>query len=184
MPNECLMINNGPESNNTSAGGAPIFLVGFMGAGKTTVGRALARQLGWDFFDLDVLIETQAGRSVSAIFADSGEPEFRRLEREALQSCGELVRTVIALGGGAYVPEENRTFLRLIGKTVWLDCPLEVCLRRIGGDRSRPLLGGDDEMRALFEHRSSAYAQADFAVQAGNHSPELLAIEITKLLGR
>jgi shikimate kinase len=172
------------EPHNTPAGDAPIFLVGFMGAGKTTVGRALARQLQWDFFDLDDLIERRAGKSVQAIFADSGESEFRRLEREALQSSSELVRTVIALGGGAYVSEENRASLRLIGTTVWLDCPLEVCLRRISGDRSRPLLGGEDEMRELLERRGSAYAQADFAVQGGSYSPELLAVEITKLLGR
>lgn len=170
------------EPNNTPAGNAPIFLVGFMGAGKTTVGRALARQLQWVFFDLDDLIEQRAGRSVQDIFADSGESEFRRLEREALQSCSELIRTVIALGGGAYVSEENRTSLRLIGTSVWLDCPLEVCLRRIGGDHSRPLLCDENEMRALLERRCSAYAQADFAVQAGDLSPELLAIEITKLL--
>jgi shikimate kinase len=172
------------EPNNTLAGDAPIFLVGFMGAGKTTVGRALARQLRWDFFDLDDLIEQRVGKSVQAIFADSGESEFRRLEREALQSCSKLVRTVIALGGGAYVSEENRTSLRGIGKTIWLDCPLEVCLRRISGDRSRPMLGGEDEMTALLERRSSAYAQADSAVQTGNLSPELLEIEIAKLLGR
>ena len=91
---------------------------------------------------------------------------------------------MIALGGGAYVSEENRTSLRSIGKTVWLDCPLEVCLRRISGDRSRPLLGGEDEMRALLERRGSAYAEADFAVQAGNLSPEQIAIDVAKLLGQ
>ncbi|MEK6323501.1 MAG: shikimate kinase [Acidobacteriota bacterium] len=168
--------------NNSLAGDEPIFLIGFMGAGKTTVGRALARHLRYDFFDLDGLIENQVGKSVPAIFADFGESEFRRLEREALQSCSEMVRTVIALGGGAYVSEENRASLRAIGKTVWLDCPLEVCLGRIRGDRSRPLLGDEDEMRELLEQRGSDYAQADFAVQAGDFSPEHLALEITKLL--
>ena len=169
--------------DNTLAPDSPIFLVGFMGAGKTTVGRALARQFQWDFFDLDDLIEQRAGKSVQAIFAGSGETEFRRLEREALLSCRELVRTVIALGGGAYVSEENRTSMRLIGKTVWLNCPLEVCLRRISCDRSRPLLGGENEMRALLELRASAYAEADFVVQAGELLPEEIAVEITKLLG-
>ena len=73
-----------PDPNNTPAEDRPIFLVGFMGAGKTTVGRALARQLRWDFFDLDDLIEQRAGKSVQAIFSESGESEFRRLEREGL----------------------------------------------------------------------------------------------------
>lgn len=172
-----------PDPNKTSAAETPIFLVGFMGAGKTTVGRALARQLQWDFFDLDDLIEQRAGKSVQAIFSESGEPEFRRLEREALMSCGGLVRTVVALGGGAYVSEENRLSLRGIGKTVWLDCPLEICLRRISGDRSRPLLGGEDEMKALLERRALAYAEADFSVQSGKLSPEQIALGITKLLG-
>lgn len=172
------------EPSNTPAEDSPIFLVGFMGAGKTTVGRALARQLRWDFFDLDDLIEGRMGKSVQAIFAESGESEFRRLESEAIQSCREMVRTVVALGGGAYVSEENRGSLGLIGKTIWLNCPLGICLRRVGGDRARPLLGDEDEMRTLLERRSTAYAEADFAVQTGDLSPELLAVEIAKLLGR
>ena len=168
--------------NNSLASKAPIFLVGFMGAGKTTVGRALAALLGYRFFDLDDLIEEQAGKTVQAIFAEMGEPEFRRLEREILLSCNGMVRTVIALGGGAYVSEENRASMRGIGTTVWLACPLEVCLGRISGDRSRPLLGSKDEMRALLEQRRPAYAEADFAIHAGDLSPERLALEIRRLL--
>src|SRR5260370_1273966 len=111
---------------------APIFLVGFMGAGKTTVGRALAEHLEFDFFDLDELIEACAGKSVQAIFAELGEAEFRGLEHEAIRACKDRSRAVIALGGGAYVSEQNRALLRTIGRAVWLDCPLEICLRRIG----------------------------------------------------
>ena len=165
---------------NSAPNGAPIFLVGFMGAGKTTVGRALARRLGYDFFDLDELIAERAGRSVQEIFAELGEAEFRRLENEAIQSCSGMDRAVIALGGGAYVSEENRTSLRNIGKTVWLDCPLEICLERIAGDKTRPLLGDKDEMRGLLEQRRAAYAQADYTVQS-DLSPDELAIEIAEL---
>ena len=75
---------------------SPIFLIGFMGAGKTTVGRALARHLGYDFYDLDELISAQTGKSVQQIFADFGEAEFRRLESAAIQCCGDLVRAVVA----------------------------------------------------------------------------------------
>ena len=100
-----------PRQNSVSDD-SPIFLVGFMGAGKTTVGRALARHLEYDFFDLDELIAARAGKSVQEIFAELGEAEFRRLEGEAIQPCGGMVRAVIALGGGAYVSEENRTSLR------------------------------------------------------------------------
>ncbi len=160
----------------------PIFLVGFMGAGKTTVGRALSRNLDYEFFDLDELIAARAGKSVREIFVGPGETEFRRVESEAIQSCKGLARYVIALGGGAYVSEENRSSLREIGKTVWLDCPLEICLGRISGDESRPLLGDEDDMRVLLALRRAAYAQADFAVQSGELSPEQIAIKITRLL--
>ena len=162
---------------------APIFLVGFMGAGKTTVGRTLAEHLGYDFFDLDELIEARAGKSVQAIFAELGEEQFRSLEHEAIRACSDRSRAVIALGGGAYVSDENRMLLRTIGRTVWLDCPLEVCLRRIRGDTSRPLLGSEDDMRRLLEERRPAYAHADYVVETGELSPEKLVIEITRLLG-
>jgi shikimate kinase len=172
-----------PRQNSVSDG-APIFLVGFMGAGKTAVGRALARHLEYDFLDLDELIAARAGKSVQQIFAELGEAAFRRLESEAIQSCRGMVRAVIALGGGAYVSEENRTSVRTIGKSIWLDCPLEICLMRIAGDRSRPLLGDVDDMRALLAQRCAAYARADYCVQAGEFSPEELAIEITRLLSK
>lgn len=163
--------------------GAPIFLIGFMGAGKTTVGQALARLLNCEFVDLDQLIEARVGKSISDIFAGMGETEFRRLENEAIVECRGRQRTVIALGGGAYASEENRNVLRGIGKTVWLDCPLEVCLQRVSGDLSRPLVTDEAQMRELFERRRPAYAQADHAVQTGDLSPEQLAIEIARIVG-
>jgi len=160
----------------------PIFLVGFMGAGKTTVGRELARRLQFEFFDLDDLIAERAGKTVQAIFAELGEAEFRRLESEAIQRCAGIVRTVIALGGGAYVSKQNRDSLHSIGKTVWLDCPLEICLARIGGDNSRPLLSDKDRMRKLLDERRPAYVAADFTIEVGNQSPEQIAGQISLLL--
>ncbi len=154
-----------PERQMLS-GDAPIFLVGFMGAGKTTVGRALARQLHYDFFDLDDLIAVATGKSVQQIFAEQGETAFRTHESNAMKCFRDMVRSVVALGGGAYVSEKNRNSLRAIGKTVWLDCPLEVCLERIRGNKSRPLLGREDAMSALFAQRREAYAQADFVAEA------------------
>src|SRR5919199_1173160 len=97
---------------------SPIFLIGFMGAGKTTVGRALAERLGRSFFDLDEMITRRAGRSVQQIFADLGESEFRQMEREAIQECKQIKDAVIALGGGAYISEANRADLSEIGRTV------------------------------------------------------------------
>jgi shikimate kinase len=161
---------------------ALIFLVGFMGAGKTTVGQALAEAMGWQFADLDPLIEKREGQTVREIFETRGEPEFRRLEREAIAACREVSKAVIALGGGAYIAEENRLLLREIGVTVWLDCPLEICLRRIGGDAARPLLRSTEEMRELFEHRRPAYGLADLTIETGDRPPKELAVEILKLL--
>jgi 3-phosphoshikimate 1-carboxyvinyltransferase len=169
-------------SSFTQHASAPVFLVGFMGAGKTTVGRALAEYLGYEFLDLDELIEARAGKSVQTIFAQSGEAVFRGLERKAIRDCVGHTRAVIALGGGAYASEENRSLLRKTGKTVWLDCPLEICLRRISGDVSRPLLGDEQQMRELHEARRGSYAQADIIVHTGEHSPDQLVREIAKSL--
>ena len=168
--------------NNSVLGDAPIFLVGFMGAGKTTVGRELARHLGYDFIDLDELITSQIGKSVQEIFAELGEAEFRRLESAAIQSCSDLVRCVVALGGGAYVREGNRRLVRAIGKTVWLDCPLETCLERVGGDESRPLLGDVDQMRDLLAQRRASYAEADYVIGSGAQTPAELTQKILSLL--
>jgi shikimate kinase len=160
----------------------PVFLVGFMGAGKTTVGKVLAPRLNYEFIDLDDVIEKRMGMSVKAIFAQSGEAEFRRVESEVLESCREMSRTVIALGGGAYVAESNRELLREIGTTIWLDCPLAVCLLRLGDDPSRPVLGSKPEMEALLSRRRGAYVLADHAVEVGTATPEEVASEIVKLV--
>jgi shikimate kinase len=161
---------------------APIFLIGFMGAGKTTAGRILAEQLQYRFIDLDELIEAEARKSVSEIFAELGENEFRRRERVALESCCGMKRTVIALGGGAYIFEENRAIINRTGRAVWLDCPLEVCLARIERDGSRPLLASEAEMKALLEYRRPFYELADHIVYTGDCSAYDAALRIIDAL--
>ena len=157
-----------------------IFLVGFMGAGKTTAGKALARRLGYEFRDLDEIIQAKNGRSVRTIFAELGEDMFRRLEAEALESCRDLSRAVVALGGGAYVSEENRALLRELGTTIWIDSPLEVCLSRVGSDPERPLLGNRSEMIDLLNRRKPAYSCADHTVPGGL-TPTQVASAIVEL---
>jgi shikimate kinase len=161
----------------------PIFLIGFMGAGKSTIGKTLARRLTYKFLDSDAIIESTAGRSISQIFADLGEDEFRRLEREALKSISELTRVVVALGGGAYVAEENRGILRDVGISIWIDCPLDLCWSRVSKETHRPLLKSYSEMAALLQSRRPAYEQADLTVQTGARPPAKVVREIMELLG-
>lgn len=161
---------------------APIFLVGFMGAGKTTVGKALAQRLGWEFWDLDEKIKAGAGKSVATIFAELGESAFRAYETEAIKACRGQIESVIALGGGAYVSAGNRSIIRAIGSAIWLDCPLDTCLARIGRETGRPLLGSEAEMSALLEKRRSAYGEADHIVDAGVGEPDEIAARIIEAL--
>src|SRR5688572_20406636 len=145
----------------------PVFMVGFMGAGKTTVGIGLAEILGWRFLDLDKVVESRTGRTVREIFEEFGEPRFRELERAAIQSCAALSNTVIALGGGAFVSPDNRRLIAMIGRSIWLDCPLELCLSRIQGDDSRPLASSEETVRALYLRRRASYSEADLTIQVG-----------------
>ncbi len=167
---------------NDKATKTAILLVGFMGSGKTTVGRVLAARLDYAFVDLDEMIERQVGMRVCAIFQELGEAKFREFERRALQGCKGLIETVIALGGGALVTEENRNLAQEIGRTVWLDCPLEVCLSRIAGDVNRPLLNKPGEMQELMNTRKPTYQLADLTVQAGDGSAEEIVARIISRL--
>ena len=175
---------NMASSINPINANAPIFLVGFMAAGKTTVGRALADYLAFDFIDLDEYIEKQAGKSVRDIFAEMGEAHFRQLEQQAIIESRNWQRTVVALGGGAYIDEDNRALLRDIGKTIWLDCSLEVCLVRIAQDGSRPLARSREQMRELLEKRLPAYSQSDYRIRVDGKSVAEVVSEASALLSR
>jgi shikimate kinase len=173
---------NALNGQTSGLNGANIFLVGFMGAGKSEAGRALAIRLGYSFMDLDDVVVQQAGRPISEIFRLSGEQEFRRLETEAIRRLTMLKNSVVALGGGAFQSKQNRELLRPYGRTVWLDCPFEICFQRIKGDNSRPLLGDEAATRILFEKRRSTYCAADLRVETGNLPPEAIAALIITTL--
>lgn len=162
----------------------PIFLVGFMGSGKTEVGRALAARLDWDLADTDALVEETAGKSIEAIFRESGEGRFRELEWDALKSLDGRERLVVASGGGLFLGALQRGFMRERGATVWLDIPFAVALARVGGAAGRPLWRSDDpvEFRAFFEKRRAAYALAEHAVTAHPASADDLAARIVNLV--
>jgi shikimate kinase len=149
-----------------------IYLVGFMAAGKSTIGRALADELGWPFSDIDSDIEKQQGTTIAEIFTSRGEAVFRELETSAIRQHVNCIRTgvprVIALGGGAFVQERNWELLENNGVTIWLDCPFDVVCKRLDGDQTRPLAVDMTRLAKLFEDRRPLYSRADFHVQVSS----------------
>ncbi len=144
-----------------------VVLVGFMGAGKTTVGALLAERLGWRFLDLDACIEARLGRSVAEVFAQRGEAAFREEELREARAAASVDGCVVAAGGGAWAEEATRAALQDGAVSVWLDADVDTLLGRLPGDGSRPLASSRERMRALLEQRRPAYALADLRVDAG-----------------
>lgn len=147
-----------------------IVLCGFMGCGKSTVGKQLAAATQRTFVDMDHYIEEQAGRSISAIFAEEGEAAFRAMETEACRTLGQQSDLVIATGGGAVLRAENARALRKNGTVVWLKVSADCVLHRLHGDTTRPLLQRPDKetaVRELMAAREPLYrAAADIEVEA------------------
>lgn len=162
-----------------------IYLVGFMGSGKSSVGRALADELGWSFYDLDVEVERQAGRSIPAIFEDEGEAAFRALETEALLKRVEQARTgipqVVALGGGTFTLDHNIELTLSNGVAIWLDAPLTVIEQRIAAETHRPLARDPEQLRALFTARQPAYGRADYRIPTEAREPAGIVLQILAL---
>ena len=164
------------------------FLVGFMGAGKTSVGRELAARLGWRFVDLDDRVEAREKRSISDIFRDSGETAFRKAEtaalRELLDELDHDRPTVAALGGGAFVQDENAWLLAEAGDPmVFLDAPYEVLHQRCGSQgTSRPLFQDEARFRELYETRRPHYLRATLRIDTTHHTVPQVAAEIIERL--
>jgi shikimate kinase len=159
-----------------------LYIVGFMGAGKTSVGSRLAERLVWRFVDLDREIEERAGTSIRELFRREGEPSFRLLETSELRRVSTGSQVVVALGGGAFCSRENQDIIRSTGASIWLDVPLEVLFTRCEDDGSRPLFTGREEMRALFERRRPFYEKADLHVPAAGMDVDQVAGRILQLL--
>jgi len=159
-----------------------IYLVGFMGAGKSAVGHQLAILLERPFIDLDEEIERRRGHPIREIFRLEGEAVFRAIESRELEHVSRQAGTVVALGGGTFCGDANRRFIETHGLSVWLDAPLEVLLSRCDRDGTRPLLAGRTEIEGLFERRRPLYAMADIRIDAARNSTEQLAAEIAAVL--
>ncbi len=149
-----------------------IFLVGFMGCGKSTVGRALADELGWRFIDLDDEIEKQENCTITHIFDTRGEVAFRLIETAALRQITRAIDTgrphVVAVGGGAFLQEQNFELISNKGISIWLDAPFERIEKRIEGQEHRPLARDPEKFRALYEARRGGYARAEYSVDVAN----------------
>ena len=152
-----------------------IYIVGFMGSGKSTVGRLVAQELGWSFFDLDHEVEAAEKTTIAEIFETRGEREFRRIETEMLKQHVVWVErgrpAVVALGGGTFAQQDNRALLEEHGVTVWLDCPFEVLVRRVAQAEHRPLARDPEKFAALYQQRLDSYRLAEVHIPIDGDDP-------------
>jgi shikimate kinase len=187
-------LNRRKSPPQVAAGQAPaVILIGFMGAGKSTVGRALAEQLGWTFEDLDQRIEQRERQKVAEIFRSSGESGFREAEQSALKEVLEDLRgapkRIIALGGGAFVQESNATLIEAAHiPTVFLDADVDELWARCQRQSEqqaieRPLLGSPERFRMLYEERSPHYSRASLKQETGGKKVAEIAAELIQSLG-
>lgn len=159
----------------------PVYLCGFMGCGKSTVGQLLAKKLGKEFIDLDDYIEDREGMSIPDIFAQKGEGYFRQRECEALADLPSSVG-VVATGGGTLLKKENGDLAKSLGTVVYIDAPFELCYDRIKDDPHRPIAASSTKEQLLerFEQRKPLYLEnSEFSVD-GTGTPMMIVNEIVK----
>ena len=162
-----------------------IYLVGFMAAGKTTVGRNLARRLGWQLEDIDDLIEKREHLTVAEIFNRHGEAHFRQVEREMLRLLQPLRHVVVATGGGTFADPDNRQHINLDGVSVWLDLPLGEIVARIPLDGRRPLAADRAALEQLYAARLESYRHAHVRIDSSRVSqPEVVDRIVDALTNR
>ncbi len=164
-----------------------VVLVGFMGSGKSSVGRVLARRFGAPFVDVDERIESEAGSPIRDLFAREGEPAFREREKAALLEALSVKGCVVATGGGAFTDQENRDLLRSYAPVVYLEAAVETLLERLARDLRRPLLRGEDReevVRELLSRRVPGYRTADVTVRTDGRTVEEVAGQVEEWIDR
>ncbi|MDX2099353.1 MAG: shikimate kinase [Leptolyngbyaceae cyanobacterium bins.59] len=169
--------------------GRNLYLIGMMGAGKTSVGQVLAKRLNYRFYDMDVLIERVMQQPIRQIFNDYGEVAFRQIESQVMAELSAYTNAIVATGGGIVLKRQNWSYLHY-GIVVWLDVPIEELQRRLHKDTTRPLLQDTDpavKLQQLFTERHPLYAQADLHVpfvagESPEHIADRLLAELPKIL--
>ncbi len=161
-----------------------VYLVGFMGSGKSTIARALAARLRWQSEDIDDLIERRERRTIAEIFAKQGEPYFRSVEREILKLLQPLRHVVVATGGGTFADPENRAAINMDGVSVWIDLPLADLLHRIPLDGRRPLAASRADLERLYAARTDTYRLAHLRVNASRSSAPAIVDRIIDSLNQ
>lgn len=186
MTNACAVTDSAGPASGREGGGSSVFLVGMMGAGKTTIGRHLAMALGREFIDLDQAIEARCGVRVATIFDIEGEAGFRRRETAALDEFTRKPGLVLATGGGAVMAAENRTMLKARGCVVYLRAGVDELYRRVARDRNRPLLHTPDPRQRLADliaQRERLYAElADITLDTADQPVSQVLQQLLPLL--
>jgi shikimate kinase len=164
-----------------------IVLIGFMGTGKTTVGKALSKKTGLTLVDVDLVIEEHEKRRIADIFEKDGETAFRKLEKEAIGKIASAGGQIITTGGGAVLDPENFQALKKNGLVIALEAEPETIYERVRGSRHRPLLKSGDvqsEIKRLLESRKSVYDKADLKFSTGGKSAQQVADEIAAAMSK
>jgi shikimate kinase len=164
-----------------------IYLVGFMGTGKTSVGRQLAENRKWNFIDLDELIELQQQRRIVDIFAKEGEAYFRKIEKKVLKQASSQDKFVVACGGGIVLDPQNIKLMKKTGVIVCLTASAELILKRVSGSRQRPILNvanPHERIELLLKMRAPYYLKADKTIDTSRLSVRQVAARISRMLSK
>jgi shikimate kinase len=162
-----------------------VYLIGFMGSGKSTVGKILAEKLNMNFIDIDKLIEEKEGMKIKDIFEQKGESYFRELERKQIEAIVNQEGLVVSTGGGLGANLDNMNLMKKNGDVVWLDVSLNTVLDRLKNDQDRPLLKQPTEkIKQLFEERKNVYRLANIRINADKKTPSQIVEEILSKIKR